>query len=189
MAALPEPLSTLSKRLRDIEERVRRLDNRSSFYGTGLTPQADAPVSFQAGMVGNDALADPLVPSAASATATNWAASTSWAEVAGVDLVVPAGATRCLLYANGWCYGVNSSAAADDLHARVSLAATIGQEFLSRVAVAAYDTVSAGLVTLATGLTAGAVLRLSVSAKTTTGAWPASVQNTSNATAMAVWLK
>jgi len=88
-------------------------------------------------------LANPAVRQAVNLTTTAFAPTSTWAEVVGLDLTVPTDCTQLLVTASAWVYAVNNSAAVDDLHARVSLGATDGQEFLTPLAVAGYGTISA----------------------------------------------
>jgi hypothetical protein len=108
--------------------------------GTGAVT---AP-ALGAGSVGYAALVAPTLPAAVNVSATAFAPTATWTELVGIDLTVPTDATRLLVTATCWCYGVNNSASADDLHTRVSLGATDGQEFLTPLAVAGYGTISAG---------------------------------------------
>jgi len=142
-----------------------------------------------AGSVGYAALAAPTLPAAVNLTTTAFAPTATWAEVAGLDLTVPADCTRLLVTATCWCYAVNNSAAADDLHTRVSLGAVDGQEYLTLLAVAGYNTISAGLAVLADSLVPGATIRLKASAKTTTGTWTTDAANTATLVASLTWLR
>ena len=142
-----------------------------------------------AGSVGYAALVAPTLPAAVNLTATAFAPAATWAEVAGLDLTVPADCTRLLVTVTCWVYAVNNSAAADDLHARVSLGATDGQEFLTPLAVAGYGTISAGLAVLADSLVPATTIRLKASAKTTTGTWTTDAANVALLTASLTWLR
>jgi hypothetical protein len=142
-----------------------------------------------AGSVGYAALVAPTMPAAVNLTTTAFAPTATWAEVAGLDLTVPTDCTRLLVTASTWVYAVNNSAAADDLHARVSLAAVDGQAFLTPLAVAGFSTISAGLAVLAEGLVPAATLRLFASAKTTTGTWTTDAANVALLTASLTWLR
>ena len=141
------------------------------------------------GSVGYAALVAPTLPAAVNLTSTGFAPTSTWAEAVGLDLVIPTDCTRLLVTATCWCYGINNSAAADDLHTRVSLGATDGQEFLTPLAVAGFNTISAGVAVLADSLVPGATIRLKASAKTTTGAWTTDAANTATLIASLTWLR
>jgi hypothetical protein len=153
--------------------------------GTGAVT---AP-ALGAGSVTFAALAAPVVPAAVNLTTTAFAPTATWAEVAGLDLTVPADCTRLLADATARVYAINNSAGADDLNARVSLGAVDGQAFLTPLAISGYGTISAGLAVLASGLTPGATVRLKASAKTTTGTWTTDAANTAGLTASLTWLR
>jgi len=142
-----------------------------------------------AGSVGYAALVAPTLPAAVNLTATAFAPTATWAEVVGLDLTVPTDCTRLLVTASAWVYAVNNSAAVDNLNARVSLAAVDGQAFLTPLAVAGYNTISAGLAVLADSLVPGATIRLKASAKTTTGTWTTDAANVALLTASLTWLR
>jgi len=91
--------------------------------------------------------------------------------------------------ASAWVYAVNNSAAVDNLNARVSLGLVDGQAFLTPLPVAGYNTISAGLATLAEGLIPAATLRLFASAKTTAGTFATDVANTATLVASLTWLR
>lgn len=142
-----------------------------------------------AGSVTYAALAAPTLPAAVNLTTTAFAPTSTWAEVVGLDLTVPADCTRLLVTASAWVYAVNNSAAADDLHTRVSLGATDGQAFVMPLAISGYGTTSAGLAVLAEGLVPAATLRLFASAKTTTGTFTTDAANTATLVASLTWLR
>jgi len=154
-----------------------------------IGPGAVTAPAIGPGAVTYAALAAPTLPAAVNLMATAFAPTATWAEVAGLDLTVPADCTRLLVTASAWVYAVNNSAAVDDLHARVSLGATDGQAFLNPLAISGYGTISADLAVLAEGLTPGATLRLKGSAKTTTGTWTTDPANTAGLTASLTWLR
>lgn len=153
---------------------------------------ADGSVTAPAlgpGSVGYAALVAPTLPAAVNLTATAFAPTATWAEVVGLDLTVPTDCTRLLVTATCWCYAVNNSASADDLHTRLSLGATDGQEFLTPLAVAGYGTISAGLAVLADSLVPSTTVRLKASTRTTTGAWTTDAANTATVAASLTWLR
>jgi hypothetical protein len=195
MARLPDTGPSFARRVRRMERQLVRQRDSSAFVNSGLAPvggnetQVVGGLLFAPGSIGNDALASPTVPTGVNIVATNFAPSTTWTEVAGVDLSVPDGASQLVLYATAWVYAINNTAAADDLHVRVVLGATTGQEFLNPLGVGGYGTTPGGLVTVPTGLTSGTVLHLAVQTKTTTGAFTAATTNTANLIGTATWLR
>lgn len=195
MSRLPETGPSLMRHLRQQTRQIERQVNSSAFNRSGISvtgegvSTVDGSLILQPGSITDTDLANPAVRQAVYLTTTAFAPAATWAEVAGVDLTVPADATRLLVTATAWCFAVNNSAAADDLHTRVSLGLVVGQEYLTPLAVAAYNTISAGLATLAEGLVPGATVRLFASAKTTTGTFTTNVANTATLTASLTFLK
>jgi len=203
------------RRIRQNERQMVRQANSSPFARSGIASTAEGvstvtgtltlqPATITAtelalaavtapaladGSVGYAALVAPTLPAAVNLTVTAFAPTSTWAEVAGIDLTVPTDSTRLLVTATCWCYAVNNSAAPDDLHTRVSLGATDGQAFLMPLAISGYGTISAGLAVLADSLTPGATIRLKASAKTTTGTWTTGAANVALLTASLTWLR
>lgn len=122
MAALPEPWKSLRAAIEKLSERVRRLENRSPFFGTGMHANGNGGIdsdNFEAGVsgysfksdgdaefndltlrggiIGNDALTNPLEPARAHADAVNYAVPNSFGTVMSVTVPVPDGFTRALL--------------------------------------------------------------------------------------------
>jgi hypothetical protein len=171
---LPAGEDWVPRRLADLERGLRELT------ASGV---------IRAGSLGNDALTSPLIPAVANMTSTAFAVTTTWAEVVGVDLVVPADCTRLLVNATGRVYAVNNSAGADSLTTRVTLDLVNGQAFVMPLAVGAWDTIGAALATLAEGLTPGGTLRLAAAAKTLATGFGANAGNTATITATLIWLR
>lgn len=178
MSRLPQTQPGLLRYLRQ-EQRQGLRQAQTSAFAVPLAP----------GTISNDELASPLSPAAVNITATNFTVTTAWAEVVGVDVIVPAGCTQILLNAAAWVYAINSTGSGDNLQIRASLDVVNGQGFLTPLAAGAYNTVSAGLAVLTTGLTPGAVLRLSGQAKSTTGTFAANVANTATVVASLQWMR
>lgn len=183
------------RRIRYNERQALRQANSSSFNRSGMSATAegettvDGTLILKPGSITDREMANPATRQAVYLTTTAFAPTATWAEVAGLDLTVPTDCTRLLLTATAWVYAVNNTAAADDLNARVSLGLVDGQAFLTPLPVAGYNTISAGLATLAEFLTPGSTLRLLASAKTTTGTFTTDPANTATLTASLTWLR
>jgi len=185
---------SLSRYLRQQARTQQRLVQSSAFTSSGISVTADGESTVDgslvlpAGSIPDTALANASVRELVYLTATNFAPTPTWAEVAGADLICPPGASRLLLQATAWCYAVNNKPAVDDLHVRVSLGLLDGQAFLIPLAVAGYGTVSAGLATLAEALAVGSTIRLSAAVQSTTGTWTADAANTVCLSASLTWV-
>ncbi|MEP7194448.1 MAG: hypothetical protein ABI903_16505 [Actinomycetota bacterium] len=201
---LPAGEDHIVRRLRDIERTITEMKAQDQLLvaltraNLRMDPGAlkvlgaldvAGSVSLPAGSINNDALADPNTPQAVYQSATGFAPGPAWSEVVGVDLIVPATATRLLLTANAWVYAINSTASPDDLHARVSVGTVNGQAFLTPLPAAGYNTSTSGLAALVESLTPGATLHLSVGTKTTTGTFAANAAHTATLSARLTWLR
>lgn len=142
------------------------------------------------GIIGNDALTNPVVPAVANDTETNFAVPTSFAEMAGVDTIVPDGCTRLLAMASSWVYATNPNVGADNLHCRTSIGATAGQPFVMGVSASGgYTTCPSGLAQIFTGLTPGATIRVKCEAHSDTHSFAANAVNTATVSAILIWLR
>lgn len=123
MARMPDPWKSLSDRIYRIEEALKRLQNGSPFSGTGVHPNGSQgldsdnyiagssgfslnggtgnaefnDLTLRGGIIGNDALTNPLEPARAHADAVNYAVPNSFGTVMSVTVPVPDGFTRALL--------------------------------------------------------------------------------------------
>lgn len=141
------------------------------------------------GIIGNDALTNPVVPGAVNDTETAFAISASFAEVAGVNATVPANCTRLLAMASSWCFGINPNTAADNLHARTVIGGVSGQSFvMGLTGSGGYTTVGSGLAQSLTGLTPGSTIRLACQAHGD-HAFASQPTNTATVSAILVWLR
>ena len=195
MSRLPETGPSLLRHLRQQQRKMDRLVNSSPYARSGTTVTAegettvDGSLILQPGSITDVDLANPAVRQAVNLTTTAFAPTSTWAEVAGLDLTVPTDCTRLLVTASAWVYAVNNSAAVDNLNARVSLGLVDGQAFLTPLPIAGFNTISAGVAVLADSLVPGATIRLKASAKTTTGAWTTDAANTATLVASLTWLR
>lgn len=125
MSARPDPWYDLRSRLKAIEEQLRRQRNTSPFSGTGIHPnghqgldsdnfvhgvsgysfQGDTgnaefnDLTLRGGIVGNDALTNPVLPGSVWVTASNFTVSPSWNTVINYNAIVPPGVTSAEIHA------------------------------------------------------------------------------------------
>lgn len=193
MSKLPSTGFSLARYLRQQERQSQRQAQASPFTSSGLSvigdgvSTVDGSLVLKPGSVTDAALVNPTVPQAVYLTTTNFAPTPTWAEVVGVDLIVPPRSSRLLLSSTAWVYAVNNTTVADDVNVRISLGSIIGQSFLTPLPVSGYGTISAGLATLATALSVGSTIRLLASMKTTTGTFAAATANTACLSAALTW--
>lgn len=133
MAQMPEPWKTLSSEFAKVRERLRQLENRSPFFGTGIHPNGNQGLdsdnfvagvsgySFQGdtgnaefndltlrgGIIGNDALTTPTAPGVVWATASNFAVSTSYTTLITRTVTVPPGFTSAAVSLTGRVFAID----------------------------------------------------------------------------------
>lgn len=152
------------------------LDIEGDFTATGNTTiggnaRITGTLSLPAGIIDNDALANPIVPAGASNTVTAFGLSTTESVVVSASAVVPAGFSRCLATGLGSIFFLNPTAAVDYVYARVFIEAP-GQSWwgIRPLSMVGPGNGSAALapnwMVLLEGLNAGDVVTFSLRART-----------------------
>lgn len=172
----------VGRRIADLERTVRELT---------------AVIYLRTGSIVNGALANPVVPQVARASATNFPITQgAYTEVAGLDLVVPPGCTRLLAVVVGFVGVVNVNAA-DYLNAMVTINTQASMAFATLIGASGFGSASSGDAFTFTGLTpsslpdliAGTALRVSVKAAMNSVALPANANTHASVAAQLTWLK
>jgi len=175
----PDGIRKLLDKIKAIETELR--DVRSHLPG--------------AGGISNDALSSPVVPDVVNLFAFNFAVPTTFTEILGVDLVVPANCTRLQVNATTWVYATNNSASQGTLGVNTNLYGGVGlgangHTYTATVAVGASGTVSAPVAAMIVGLTPGATIRLYANYEVPVApAWTADAFNAATLTATLLWLR
>jgi hypothetical protein len=132
MSKLPEPWKSLRAKIEELEEWVRKLQNRSPFFGTGMHANGNGGIdsdnfvagtsgySFKAdgnaefndltlrgGIIGNDALTSPSTPQAIYTSAQGFSLSATLTNVLTSTVPVPAGFTKAAVTLTARAYAVN----------------------------------------------------------------------------------
>lgn len=187
MGVNPSPWRSYSGELHEVKKRLKDLERRSAWAGSGMTPLGDGQTLFNPGIVPNAALGTPTIPGVAGVEATNFAVDVTMAEVAGVDLTVPTGVASLLISATAHVFAVDSTAVDDSLWVSLSVggftSTPIGVPWLA----SGVNTASCSLGTVVSGLSAGGVVRLGVWASSTAGLHAADVDNTAAIAASLTW--
>ena len=141
MAKIPPARRSLTGEIRKDREQVRRQRNSSPFFGTGMHPNGlggidsdnfvegesgyrfsdDGNAEFndltlRGGIIGNDALTEPVVPYVAHGEANNFTVSTTLTTKASVTVTVPAGYTRAMVSAVASASAYNPTASSDYIY-------------------------------------------------------------------------
>lgn len=187
MTRLPDPVRTYSGEWARLLERVKSLEARSAWAGTGMAPQGDGSTAFDPGLIPNNALGTPTIPGVAGVEGTNFAVDVTLAEVAGVDLIVPAGVTSLLVSATAHVFALDSTAVDDSLWVSLSVGAVTSTPIGVPWLASGFTTASCSLGTIIPGLTPSATVRLGVWASSMAGLHAADVDNTAAITASLTW--
>ena len=126
MSRKPEPFRTLSGAIKKDRALARRQGNSPAFFGTGMHPNGEGGIdsdnyvagasgysfgsdgnaefndlTLRGGIIGNDALTNPVKVSGVWQTASNFTVAVAWSTIISTDVTVPAGFTACTIQANG----------------------------------------------------------------------------------------
>lgn len=230
MAKLPDSdARSLWGEVKKILQRLKSLENRSPFFGTGMKPDGNGGIQsndfdgdlsagnagtkgwamnavraafgelfLRPGSVGNDALANPVDGKVGKVSASNFALTAgSFVELAGQNIVVPAGFTQCLAVANSSAFSYNpnttggsNGAGGDAIYCYVALAGMTSHPNPVGVSGSGgYATSFSNTGFELTGLTPGSTIRLSVYACSAYQGLAANVDNYAEANASLTWLR
>lgn len=228
MSAVPTPWPSLRADILKLREQVRRITNASPFSNTGVHIPAPGQivsdnyvegvsgfalrggdgyleigdVRIRGGIIGNDALSDPVIPGVVNQQATNFGlaggGTPGLAEKVGANLVVPDGCTRLLANVQGslFAFNPNTSGGSDGsgasaYYVAIKLAGSAWSDH-SPVGVTGsggYATATTGEAYNLTGLTPGDTLRLSVGGSTGYTSVAADSGNRATVSATLLWLR
>lgn len=146
-------------------------------------------LSLPAGIIGNDALANPLTTGSAGMTASNQSFTTTPTQYGTELITVPAGFTRAVVMNGVSAGGTNSGAGGDYLYVAAGINGVPGGEMPSYANAGFYASGSAFGVRTLTGLTAGSSISVSVQVRTNSGAWAAAGANIVNVNALALFYR
>lgn len=216
MGKQPDPIPSLLTRLRKIEAWMARKDSSSPFYGTGMHPNgaggldsdnfvtdvsgyrlAETPefndVKLRGGIIGNDALSEPVRAARLHDDATGFAVGTGQgAVILSASVTVPAGYTQAIvLNLSVAATAINTTGSTDWLYAygKVNNTSTgwqIGSaDVPAGAAGVAYDISSNHI----TGLASGSSLTVTGLVSSGLAAWSASGSNVANIDAAILFLR
>jgi len=154
-------------------------------------------LSLPAGIINNDALAQPVVPDAANVDTSGFSLTAAFAEKLGVDIVVPAGCSRALFNVAVWmqAYNANTTGGSDGtgsdyIYVYAKIGGTAGRYNADGVSGnGGTKTTSAGLALSASGLTPGGTVRLGAWGSSQYTTMAVSAYNQATLTASIIWLR
>jgi len=190
----------LVRRVQDLERMVQQLAAANPFTPMGMKPTQNGvefagnmkvlgTLDLPAGIIGNDALANPITTGSAGFTASNQAFNTASTNYGTQTIVVPAGFTKAIIM-NGVSAGAtNSTATGDYLYVAADIDGTKGGEIPVYANPSYYASASAFAIRTMTGLTAGTTIGVATRVRTNAGSWAATGANVVNINALALFYR
>lgn len=190
---IPRDLAALRRELTELKAAnpfavmgIKPVEDGTEFTGN---VKIGGTLDLPAGIVGNDALANPVQIGTASNGLSNYAITTSSTVRASVTLTVPDGFTEAVVTANPTAMGLNSTGTQDYLYVMAVVQAIGGGELYTSAAAGVGVGLAAPFHTTLTGLTGGDLITVSVATRANTNTWAASTANQANIYATAIFLR
>jgi hypothetical protein len=188
------------RKIRDLERDIQQLAAANPFGPMGMSPTAGGvnitgnlavtgTLSLPAGIIDNEALANPVQIGTASNGVNNYAITTASTVRASVTLTVPTGFTQAVVIANPTAMGYNGTASTDYLYVMAVIQAISGGELYTAAPAGLGVGLGAPFQNTLTGLTGGQTITVSVATRAGTNTWAASTANQANIYATAIYLR
>jgi len=146
-------------------------------------------LSLPAGIIGNDALTSPVVPSSQYVQVTNFGLTVAWAAKATISVTVPVGFTTLQVMAASRIGAYNSTAIYDSLYSKITIGAATQGGFLTGVGSGTAETSVSALTATLPGLTPGATVDIVLWGSTGSAAWAVDARNGADLSASLLWLR
>jgi len=166
--------------------RLSTADGSATFNGP---VKIGGTLDLPAGIIGNDALANPILTDTASNYLSSYAITTATTVRASITLTVPTGFTQAVVIANASAMGYNNTAASDYLYVQAVVQGVGGGELYSAAGAGLGVGLASPFHTTLTGLTDGQTITVSITTRTSTATWAASASNMANIYATALYLR
>lgn len=161
--------------------------------GWALMPTGDAEfnnLTLRAGIIGNDALANPTIFGSVGASSTGaLAVTTAGADVVPQSITIPAGFTRATILCITDATIANTSGTGDYAYVSASINSLAGGEVSSWVANGFAVGISSSAIRSLTGLTPGGTIPVAGHLRTGTVNFPAQTATSVNVNAIALFLR
>lgn len=147
---------------------------------------------LKGGIIGNDALANPLrVAQNGNSTTGTPTFTTTPTGMTSCTITVPAGFTNAILSTDGYAAGLNPLGGPDNLLCRIRVTGGMtGVSAGTPMGVAAgFSTMNRQAFNVQAVVTPGSIITISVEVWTSVGSWPASTLNFATLTAFAVFFR
>ena len=217
MARQPDDSVSLRREIDDLKAALRRLTSRSPFYGTGVHPNglggldSDTYVAgasgfslngltgtpefndlkLRGGIIGNDALTNPVVPQYVYDYTSNFAVvGGTMTHVRRTTVTVPPGVTSAIVNVTARIYAVNDTAGLDYLYCQANIA---GYNGLALPVPASGSNGSAmnvsAFASTLPGLTPGSTFTVDIDAMSAFGGWSANASNQADISGTILWFR
>lgn len=197
--AHPQGLGVLTEQLRDLRTTLADLPH-GLLRQAGISVEPDTirfggnvaiegTLSLPAGIIDNDALSNPLVSDTDETGVNNYAITTSVAVRATINFTVPAGFTAATVISTATAMGYNNTASPDYLYVQSIIDGFPGGELYSAAQAGFGVGISVPFNRSLTGLTGGQVIPVSVTTRTSSGTWTATVSNQANIYALVLFTR
>lgn len=137
-------------------------------------------LSLPAGIIGNDALASPMITEALNNYINNYSVDTTSTVRASVTLTVPDGFTTAVVMTNATAMAQNSTASTDYLYVQAVVDGVNGGEMYTSAAAGLAVGIASPFNTTIYGLTDGQEITVAVATRTGFAAWAASTAAQAN---------
>lgn len=202
----------IPRELADLKRAMQELRAANVFGLTGITPKnggtdfdgfvnvngpmtinGDASItgalSLPAGIINNDALANPVQIGTASNGLNNYAITTASTVRASITLTVPEGFTEAVVTSTATGMGQNSTATTDYLYVMAVIQGISGGELYTAAGAGLGVGLASPFQSTLTGLTGGDEIIVSVATRAGFGTWTATTANQANIYATAYFLR
>lgn len=194
------------RKLKDLERTVQQLaaSNQLATAGIKAVPGGiivegsqtvngpltiNGALTLQPGIIGNDALANPVQIGTASNGLNNYAITTASTVRASVTLTVPDGFTEAVVTSTATGMGQNSGTATDYLYVMAVIQGISGGELYTAAGPGLGVGLASPFQSTLTGLTGGQVITVSVATRAGFNTWAAVGANQANIYATAYFLR
>lgn len=202
----------IGRKLQELEQQLNQLRAANPFAAMGIEPKADGTnfdgfvnvngemtingpakitgtLDLPAGIIGNDALANPIQMETSTNYLSNYAIGTTSTVRASLTLTVPPGFTQAVIIANPTGMGQNSTATADYLYVQAIIKGIPGGELYTAAGPGLAVGVPSPVHMTLYGLTDGEEITVSVATRTGFATWAAAPGNQANIYATAIYLR
>jgi hypothetical protein len=187
----PNDEGWIGRKLQDLEQQLNQLRAANPFATMGMKPMPDGvefngnlkvggTLDLPGGIIGNDALANPIITETSSNYLNNYAVDTISTVRVSLTFVVPDGFTQAVVMANPTGMAQNTTATTDYLYVQAVVNGVNGGEMYTAAGPGLAVGIASPFHTTIYGLTGGQEIPIAVATRTGFGTWPASTANQAN---------